>query len=159
MDEAHILWGWRNFRKEYFNTRKLRVYFPTIPIMALLATISPNVLEYTCRSLTLCSFVFLYKRLFDQPNITYMVQKIKRKRYGKPDILILKEKGIGDISKTMLFVKNIDKDITIAVHLQNWLLESMWPIAKQIISAFSSNLEADTKKVLMENFAMRNTWT
>ena len=157
VDEAHLLWGWREFRKEYSNAGKLRVYFPAVPIMALSATISPNVLEYTHRTLTLRSPVFLYKRSLDRPNITYMVQKIEQKGYGKLDILIPKEGGVGDISKTMLFVNNIDESITIAAHLQNRLPESMWPTAKQIISAFSSDLEADTKKALMENFALGNT--
>ena len=158
VDEAHLLWGWREFRKEYSNADKLKTYFPTIPIMALSATITRNVLEFVCKALAFCAPIFLYKQSLDRPNIVYMVQKIKQKGYNDLNILIPSlDGGIGNIPKTMLFLDSINKSIAIAAHLRTLLPKSMRPAADQIIRAFSSDLEADTKKVFMEDFALKDT--
>lgn len=133
------------------------MYFPTVPIMALSATITRNVLEYVRQSLSLRAPVFLYKRSLDRPNITYMVRKIEQKAYSDLKILVPTDGGVGDIPKTMLFVDNIDEGIAIAAYLQTLLSESMLHAGKEIIRAFSSDLEADTKKGFMEDFALGNT--
>lgn len=73
VDEAHLIWGWREFRKEYNNIGRIRAIFPSVPIMALSATLTSNNLEYIRKSLDLQSPVQLCKRPLDRPNITYTV--------------------------------------------------------------------------------------
>ncbi len=46
IDEAHLIWGWRSFRKEYGMIGHLKSTFPKVPTLALSATVTPNVLEY-----------------------------------------------------------------------------------------------------------------
>lgn len=117
IDEAYLLWGWQEFQKEYANVGKLRVFFPNVPIMALSATITFNVLEYIRESLHLRIPVHLYKKTLDWPNITYMIKKIKQKGYGKLNILVSQIRGILDIPKTMIFINKIEDGITIADYL------------------------------------------
>lgn len=53
--EAHLIWGWREFRKDYRNVGLLRSYFPSVPIVVLSATMTNNVLDYVRSSLNLGS--------------------------------------------------------------------------------------------------------
>lgn len=46
IDEAHLIWSWRFFRKEYGMIGHLKSTFPKVPTLALSATVTPNVLEY-----------------------------------------------------------------------------------------------------------------
>ena len=62
--------------------------------------------------------VHLYKRTLDQPNITYMVQEIKKDGFDKLDILIPPgEISVVDIPKTMIFLDNINVGIAITGYL------------------------------------------
>ena len=51
IDEVHLMWGWREFRKEYLNIGAIRSHFPKVPIAALTATLAPNVAEYVSHML------------------------------------------------------------------------------------------------------------
>lgn len=46
IDEMHLIWTWRIFRKVYARLEILRHYFPKVPMMTLSATIMSNVLGY-----------------------------------------------------------------------------------------------------------------
>lgn len=73
IDKAHLMSGWQKFKKQYGNLDKLQIYFPCIPIMAILVTLIQNVLKYIRIALHLHTPVHLYKKTLDWPNITYMV--------------------------------------------------------------------------------------
>ena len=60
VDEAHLMWGWREFRKEFSNVGILRSVFPKVPIMAVSATMTTNTLEYFRKTLNLKTSVRLY---------------------------------------------------------------------------------------------------
>lgn len=125
IDEAHLLWGWQEFRKKYANVGKLRAFFADVPIMALSATITRNILEYICESLHLQTLVQLYKRTLDWPNITYMVKEIKEKGFKELDVLVPQIRGISDIPKTMLFVDKIEDGVKMSQYLRSLLPESI----------------------------------
>ena len=123
IDEAHLMWGWWEFRKQYDNLNKLWIYFLRIPIMAVLATLTQNVLEYIHVALHLHTPVYLYKRTLDRPSITYMIQEIKKKGFQELDILLPDCEAVAmhDIPKTMIFVDKIDNSILITEYLQSLL--------------------------------------
>lgn len=148
IDEAHLLWGWQEFRKKYANVGKLRAFFSDVSIMALSATITRNVLEYICESLHLRTPVQLYKQTLDRPNITYMVKEIKEKGFKELDLLVTQIGGISDIPKTMIFVDKIEDGVKMAQYLRSLLPESMRKKGHQIIQTFSSNREASTREFL-----------
>lgn len=91
INKAYFIWGWQEFKKQYGNLDKLQIYFSRIPIMAVLITITQNVLEYIRVILHLHMLVHFYKRILDQLNITYIVQQIKRKKFQELDILLLND--------------------------------------------------------------------
>lgn len=85
--------------------------------MALSATIIRNILKYICKSLHLQKPVHLYKQTLDQPNITYMVQKINEKVFKELNILVPQTRGILNIPKTIIFVSKIKNGYKMAQYL------------------------------------------
>lgn len=55
IDEVHLMWGWRELRKEYLNIGAIKSHFPKVPIAALTATLAPNVAGYISRLLHMCT--------------------------------------------------------------------------------------------------------
>lgn len=157
VDEAHLLWGWREFRQEYGNIGRLRMLFAHVPIIALSATITRNVLEYIRESLHLRAPVHLYKRTLDRPNIAYLVQEIKKPGYSELDILIPPHISALSIPKTMIFVDKIDEGINMAAYLRSLLDEPTQSRQSKLIQSFSSNNEASTRGRIMDDFANGDT--
>ena len=157
VDEAHLVWGWQTFRKEYANISTLKVVFPDVPVIALFATITKNVPEYICKSLLLRSPVHLYKRTLDRPNITYMVQEITKPGFSELDILLPQGGGVADVPKTMIFVDSINEGIRITTYLRSMLDESLRGSGDVIIRPFASNLRANTRAIFMDDFRLGNT--
>lgn len=82
--------------------------------MALSITIMPNVLGYIEELLYLQIPTYLYKQPLNCPNIVQMVVSITKPDYHELDFLVLK---IGLISKTIVFVNNIDNVVKIVTYL------------------------------------------
>lgn len=80
-------------------------------------------MEYICKSLYLHKLVYLYKKILDKPNITYIIKEIKQKRFGKLDILILQNEKVENNPKTMIFINKIKK--TVAITLYSYFLPSV----------------------------------
>ncbi len=122
IDEVHLVWGWKSFCKDYIDLGTLRHYYPKVPLMALFARLSSNVLEYVCKSLNICDFVCLYKRPMDRPNIIQIVAKIKNlKEFDKLASLVSATGKVSIIPKIIVFVDNFDEEVTLANHLCNLL--------------------------------------
>lgn len=86
--------------------------------MALLVTITCNILKYIDESLYWQMPVHLYKRTLGQLNIIYIVKDItKQKGLKKLDVLVLQIREILNILKTMIFVDNIDDGLKIVQYL------------------------------------------
>lgn len=118
VDEVHLIWGWITFRKEYEELGTLRYCFPKIPIMALFATLAPNVLGYIREFFYLHTPTRLYKQPLDHLNITQMVNTIIKLGFEDLDFLIPKT---GLIPKTMVFVDKRDDAIALAARLWSLL--------------------------------------
>ena len=76
IDECHLIWGWREFRKEYLGLGTLRAHFPRRPFVALTATATPKVFAFVVKTAGLRSGLRLYKLSIDRPNITQLVAQI-----------------------------------------------------------------------------------
>jgi ATP-dependent DNA helicase RecQ len=74
IDEAHCISEWgHDFRPDYRNLRRLRVSFPTVPIIALTATATPQVRDDIVRELRLAT-PRLFVSSFNRPNLSYEVR-------------------------------------------------------------------------------------
>lgn len=158
VNEAHLMWGWRKFCKEFSNVGILQSVFLKVPIMAVSAIMTPNTLEYVRKTLNLKTLVRLYRRPLDRPNITYTVAPITSSGFEDLKFLILpKISGIGNIEKTMIFVDSIKKGIALGIYLQTLLPDNLKDRGNDIIKSFSSILEAKTKTDWLEDFLNGNT--
>lgn len=86
----------------------LKNIFFDMPILAILAIITPTVLEYICKSLELRPPTWLYQELLDRLNIIYMIGKIIKPKYEDFTIFVSNSSKVGTIEKTMIFIDNIE---------------------------------------------------
>eukprot|EP01053_Blabericola_migrator_P000798 Blabericola_migrator_1__797@NODE_119_length_13646_cov_70_025112_g107_i0_p3_GENE_NODE_119_length_13646_cov_70_025112_g107_i0NODE_119_length_13646_cov_70_025112_g107_i0_p3_ORF_typecomplete_len585_score133_97DEAD/PF00270_29/2_7e24DEAD/PF00270_29/1_2e02Helicase_C/PF00271_31/6_4e03Helicase_C/PF00271_31/4e03Helicase_C/PF00271_31/1_4e19Helicase_C/PF00271_31/1_5e04ResIII/PF04851_15/8_7e03ResIII/PF04851_15/2_8e06_NODE_119_length_13646_cov_70_025112_g107_i0860210356 len=75
VDEAHCVSQWGNdFRPEYKTLKVLRTKFPSVPILALTASATVDILEDVLRQLGMRD-VQIFRRTFDRPNLKYLVEQ------------------------------------------------------------------------------------
>jgi len=112
VDESHCVsqWGY-DFRPSYLQIIEIRQYFPDIPIIALTATATPEVVIDIQEKLAFKETNILQKS-FERKNITYIVQK-EEDKHGRLLKIVNKVAGTG-----IVYVRNRKKTEEIAVFLQ-----------------------------------------
>jgi hypothetical protein len=149
--------------KDYLNIGALRAHFPTIPIIALSATLMPNVLAFVCQSLQLRQGrTRLYRLSVDRPNITHMVSRLPTTKsiretgeteFSRLSFLIpAGTTALWRIPKSMVFVDNIDEAHKICLWLNARARPSSDGFMPTIARPFSSNLETSTRDRFMDQF-------
>lgn len=87
VDEAHCIsqWGY-DFRPSYLEIANIRTQLPDIPILALTATATPQVVDDICEKLTLHatqnashSTFNVFRMSFERANLTYLVRHVADK--------------------------------------------------------------------------------
>lgn len=87
VDEAHCIsqWGY-DFRPSYLEIANIRTLLPEIPILALTATATPQVVDDICEKLTLHatqnaphSTFNVFRMSFERANLTYLVRHVADK--------------------------------------------------------------------------------
>ena len=108
VDEAHCISQWGNdFRPAYKNITILREIHPLVPIIALTATATPEVLEDTISELKM-KLPAVFKNSFDRENLSYQVFKeddklyrtvqLLKKNSGSAIVYVRNRKGTTEIS-------------------------------------------------------------
>lgn len=112
VDEAHCIsqWGY-DFRPSYLNIADLRHRFPDVPILALTATATPDVvddiqskLEFRAKN--------VFSKSFERQNLSYIVRRVENKIAYVGNIA-RKMRGSG-----IVYVRNRRRTREIAVELQ-----------------------------------------
>lgn len=94
IDEAHCISQWGNdFRPSYKNLSILREMHPEIPVMALTATATPDVLADTIAELGL-NDPGIFKNSFYRENLAYITRQEEDKLYAIRQLLSKKEPAI-----------------------------------------------------------------
>lgn len=109
VDKAHLIWGWREFCKNYSNIGILQAIYPKIPIMALSATLTPTTLEHVRKALDSQSPVRLHERPLNCPKMIYTVAQIGKRGFHDLGFLVPETRSISAIPKIMIFVDSIRK--------------------------------------------------
>lgn len=75
IDECHCIcqWGY-DFRPSYLNILELRNYIPNVPVMALTATATPEVVEDIRRILSLGEEARFFQKSFYRDNVSYSIR-------------------------------------------------------------------------------------
>ncbi len=108
VDEAHCIsqWGY-DFRPPYLRIAEIRPFFPEIPVLALTATATPEVVEDIQKKLAFRERnVFI--KTFSRPNLIYVVQKENDK--GRRLLNIAQRLGGSGI----VYVRNRKRTVEIA---------------------------------------------
>ena len=161
VDEAHLIWGWREFRKEYLNIGTIRSHFPDVPIVALSATLTPNVAEYVVNTLHLRrGQTELYKLSVDRPNIMQFVCQLEYiDDFSVLSRTLIPDRGaLWTMPKAMVFVDSIDKGHRIARYLRAYI-RNLKRFSKEdaeiAVRPFSANLESSSRETFMQDFITR----
>lgn len=159
IDEAHVIWGWQDFKEEYRSLGDLKDVFPSVPTLILSATVTLNILEYIRVLLKLSPPSRIYWQPLDWPNLTYIVSPIRKDKFEDLAFLVPSAGTIGEIPKTMIFVDKIDDAIEKAKYLQSGLPERIrsTPRADNIIRIFSANLRATTRTGFLGDLRLGET--
>ena len=112
VDEAHCIsqWGY-DFSPSYLKIAELRTVLPNVPVLALTATATPNVVDDIQEKL-LFPEKNVFKTSFERKNLVYLVRNVEDKlRYLLR--IVTKIKGTG-----IVYVRNRKKTKEIAEFLQ-----------------------------------------
>lgn len=113
IDEAHCISQWGNdFRPAYKNITFLRDMHPLVPIIALTATATPEVLEDTIAELKL-EMPAVFKDSFVRKNIAYQVYKEDDKLYRVEQLLK------NNSESAIIYVRNRKNAVETSSHLNN----------------------------------------
>lgn len=113
VDEAHCISQWGNdFRPSYNNIIKLRQLQPTVNIIALTATATPNVVDDIIRALDFIN-PKVFKQSFLRPNLSYMTFAEDDKRFRLKAILTKNK------ASSIVYVRNRKATQDISNFLEN----------------------------------------
>lgn len=113
VDEAHCISQWGNdFRPAYKNITLLREIHPLVPIIALTATATPEVLEDTMSELKM-ELPTVFKNSFVRENLSYQVFKEDDKLYRAEQLLK------NNSGSAIIYVRNRKSTIEIAEQLNS----------------------------------------
>lgn len=88
IDEAHCIsqWGY-DFRPPYLNIAEIRAFFPNVPVLALTATATPEVVTDIQEKLAFRPGSRVFQKSFSRSNLAYVVRPAEGKESRLADIL------------------------------------------------------------------------
>jgi len=119
LDEAHTIWSYKGFRKEFKEIHQFRIAFPNVPFAAFSATFPPHIVSYVQRILRLKLPTKIITYNGRRTNINILVAEQPSRKTFKPllDLIPDKINAIEEIPKTFVFVDSVKTARRIAIAL------------------------------------------
>ncbi|RXW15756.1 hypothetical protein EST38_g10098 [Candolleomyces aberdarensis] len=160
IDEAHCISQWGGeFRKEYSQLDKLRVFFPThVPFLITSATLTPAVLVEIQAQLDFeLDDTFFLNLGNDRPNIKMSIQAVKTPADYDAVIPLLTHSGHlpqtrEDLCKTIVFVNKVPS----SQHCSRYIKSLFLPELRQYVDVLHAYRTRRTKRRLMKQFRKGN---
>ena len=113
VDEAHCIsqWGY-DFRPAYLEVCKLRELLPEVPVLALTATATPDVVDDICRQLNFRAGSQVFRMSFERKNLAYIVKHTADK--FSTLVSLLREQTEGSV---IVYTRSREGTCEIAKHL------------------------------------------
>ena len=157
IDEAHLVFVWRQFRTTYASLSRMRSIWPKIPIMTLSATFPPHVASYVHKSLELMTGAQLIRRTIDRPNIYFSRRQITNQS-SFVDLDFITPNYACDIRlipKTMIFVDSRPAVCVLTDYLIGRLILA-WgrsgPPPEDVVADYSTILSEERRSEVLERF-------
>lgn len=114
IDEAHCVSHWgKDFRPDYLNCGLFKTWFPTIPLIALTASATPNDVEFIKKNLKI-NGAKVFNSLLKRDNLSYIIRKT-------PEKFLFLQKILEKISGTaIVYVSSRNKTTEISQMLTDW---------------------------------------
>lgn len=102
IDEAHCIsqWGY-DFRPSYLQIAEIRHYLPDVPVIALTATATPEVVKDIQEKLHFRENAQVFQQSFERKNLTYIVRHVEDKNAKMLEIFRKMPEGAG-----IVYVRN-----------------------------------------------------
>ncbi|TMC20419.1 MAG: hypothetical protein E6J34_12735 [Chloroflexi bacterium] len=120
LDEAHTIWSYKGFRKEFSEVHQLRIAFPKVPFAAFSATFPPHIVSYVQQTLRLKLPTKIITYNGRRTNINILVAEQPSRKTFEPllDLIPAKINAIEEIPKTFVFVDSVKTARRIAIALR-----------------------------------------
>ena len=158
IDEAHLVYVWRQFRTNYASLSRMRTLWPKIPIMTLSATFAPHVAGYVHKSLELMTGAKLIRRQIDRPNV-YLARRAITNQSTFEDLDFIIPNYACDIRmipKTMIFVDSRPMVCTLTDYLLKKLalawLRSGVEEPEDVVADYTSILSDERRTQVLAKF-------
>jgi superfamily II DNA/RNA helicase len=158
MDEAHTIWGYRKFRKQFRHVGKLRTLFPNVPFVALSATFPPHIVAYVQRvcNMKLDSKMITVNGRRTNIDLVVMEQHGKENIDQLLDLIPSGEFEIEDIPQTLIFVDSVIQAINLARALRRRLFARKSNCKPStVVRTYYSTIDQE-KKVETQNLVNKN---
>jgi hypothetical protein len=154
IDECHVIWDWRSFRVLYRLIGSLRLCLRGVPVIAMSATVTPNVSAYVHQAARMQYPTTRYNLSSYRDNINIITAPLDGDGVEPLRKLIpTSVTQLEDIPKTIIFHDRVDPAIAIADRLAADLPRTVGGISRdRLVTCYYGSLDKKIKSKLLREF-------
>lgn len=155
VNEGHLCHGWKTFQPKYAQIRNLRLHFPAVPILVMLAIMTAYVRNFVAIAVKLHKPARLLRMSIERPNVYLMGHQIRKGIKGFGDLEFVLEGEY--IPKTMVFCDDRNEGCEMVIKLRGWLGRSALKDNPDIILEYTTAITIERRDYNLDSFAKGTT--